>query len=191
MLEIKFSGRGGQGVVVASQMLGLAFFKAGKYPQCYSVFGGERRGAPLASFLRVDKNKILLKCEIKNPDHFICFDDRMLDTDEVKSMLKPQGSILINTSRSPGDFTELSDYRIGLVDSSAIARDVGLGQIFNTGMVGAYCGFTGQLPMETVVEAVKEMAPARSDANAEASRIAFDHVVIIEPGGAHGGSSIS
>jgi Pyruvate/2-oxoacid:ferredoxin oxidoreductase gamma subunit len=28
MIEISFSGRGGQGVVLASQMPGLAFFKA-------------------------------------------------------------------------------------------------------------------------------------------------------------------
>jgi Pyruvate/2-oxoacid:ferredoxin oxidoreductase gamma subunit len=33
MDEIKFYGRGGQGVVMASQMLGFAFFKAGFYPQ--------------------------------------------------------------------------------------------------------------------------------------------------------------
>jgi Pyruvate/2-oxoacid:ferredoxin oxidoreductase gamma subunit len=57
MKEIKFQGRGGQGVVMASQMLGLAYFKAGMYPQCYSLFGGERRGAPVVSFLRVDRGK--------------------------------------------------------------------------------------------------------------------------------------
>jgi len=57
MNEIKFTGRGGQGAVIASQMLGLAFFKAGLYPQCFSVFGGERRGAPVMSFLRVDEKK--------------------------------------------------------------------------------------------------------------------------------------
>lgn len=49
MIEIKFSGRGGQGVVIASQMLGMAFFKDGHYPQCYSVFGGEGRGAPFVN----------------------------------------------------------------------------------------------------------------------------------------------
>ena len=42
MDEIKFYGRGGQGVVMASQMLGYAFFKAGLYPQCFSVFGGDQ-----------------------------------------------------------------------------------------------------------------------------------------------------
>ena len=71
MNEIKFYGRGGQGVVMASQMLGLGFFKAGLYPQCYSLFGGERRGAPVVSFLRVDREKILLKCDIKQPDELL------------------------------------------------------------------------------------------------------------------------
>ena len=62
MIEIKFVGRGGQGAVIASQILAKVFFLMGKYPQCFSVFGGERRGAPVASFLRVDDKKIFLKC---------------------------------------------------------------------------------------------------------------------------------
>ncbi len=37
-------------MVMASQMLGMAFLRAHMYPQCYSVFGGERRGAPVAAF---------------------------------------------------------------------------------------------------------------------------------------------
>src|SRR4030042_1977666 len=79
MLEIKFCGRGGQGVVIASQMLGMAFFRMDRYPQCYSLFGGERRGAPVVSFLRVGQKKILLKCEIKNPNELIVFEAGLLD----------------------------------------------------------------------------------------------------------------
>ena len=93
MIEISFSGRGGQGVVIASQILGMAFFKAGDYPQCYSVLGGERRGAPLASFLRVDNQKILLKCEIKHPNEFLCFDDSLLDPEDVKSEILDIGPV--------------------------------------------------------------------------------------------------
>ena len=36
MIEIKFCGRGGQGVVVASEILARACFEQGMYPQCYS-----------------------------------------------------------------------------------------------------------------------------------------------------------
>jgi len=186
MIEISFSGRGGQGVVLASQMLGLAFFKSGRYPQCYSVFGGERRGAPLASFLRVDNRKILLKCEIKNPSDFICFDDSLFDSDTVRSRLKPGGSILINTRRSREAFTDLSSYKLGLVDGWAIARQAGLDRFFNTAMVGAYGAFSGSLDIDPILEAVREMTPANPANNIKAARLAYDQVQIIAPGGKNG-----
>jgi 2-oxoacid:acceptor oxidoreductase gamma subunit (pyruvate/2-ketoisovalerate family) len=185
MKEISFSGRGGQGVVIASQMLGYAFFKDGKYPQCYSVFGGERRGAPLTSFLRVDNQKILLKCEIKHPGEIICFDDNLLDPEAIRSQLKPGGCILINTRRSAEAFTELSSYKLGLVDGLAIAREVGLAPYFNTVMLGAYAGFAGSPDMASVEAAITEMAPTKPELNVDAARIAYDRVTKIEPGGSH------
>jgi Pyruvate/2-oxoacid:ferredoxin oxidoreductase gamma subunit len=106
MIEISFSGRGGKGVVIASQMLGLAFFKAGKYPQCYSVFWGERRGAPLASFLRVDERKILPKCETKNLSEFICFEDGILDAVRKISPADPE----VNAEATRGNFDSGSPF---------------------------------------------------------------------------------
>jgi 2-oxoacid:acceptor oxidoreductase gamma subunit (pyruvate/2-ketoisovalerate family) len=93
MIEIKFIGRGGQGAVIASQILAKVFFLMGKYPQCFSVFGGERRGAPVASFLRVDDKKILLKCEIRKPDEMVYLAPDLVDEKEVELILKPGGLI--------------------------------------------------------------------------------------------------
>ena len=175
MNEIKFSGRGGQGVVMASQMLGLAFFKAGMYPQCYSVFGGERRGAPVVSFLRVDDKKILLKCEIRRPNELICFDDGLVNPLEVKGVLRAGAKILINTNRPPEVFEELSEYELGLIDALAVSQTVGLGKIINTAMMGAYCRFTGHVDLEHILEAVDELVPAKQEANMEAARRAFEN----------------
>jgi 2-oxoacid:acceptor oxidoreductase gamma subunit (pyruvate/2-ketoisovalerate family) len=191
MIEISFSGRGGQGVVIASQILGLAFFKAGNYPQCYSVFGGERRGAPLASFLRVDKNKILLKCEIKHPNEFLCFDDSLFDPKEVSTQLVPGGNILINTHKGPEDFYDLArSFKVGIIDGLSVSHEVGLGGFYNTIMVGAYGAFTGNIGLDPIVEAVMEMSPTKPELNAEGARTAFKKVITIDPtnrtGGAHG-----
>ena len=82
---------------VASEILGRAFFLEGKYPQCFSLFGGERRGAPVVGFLRVDEEPILLKCQIYHPDQMIIFDFSLIDEMEILQELKPSGSILINT----------------------------------------------------------------------------------------------
>ena len=61
MHEIRFHGHGGQGTVVASILLAKAFFNAGYYVQTFPVFGIERRGAPVEAYLRLDKEKILIR----------------------------------------------------------------------------------------------------------------------------------
>lgn len=181
MLEIKFNGRGGQGVVVASQILGKAFFLAGQYPQCFSVFGGERRGAPVVSFLRVDSQKILLKCEIKTPNQLIFLNDDQIDLEELRSQLLPKGSLLVNTRRDPEYFKGLEDYKLGLVDCLSISSNIGLGKFINTTMLGAYCGFTKNVDIEHVLEAVSQDIPSKKEENLEAIRQAYDKVTVLEP----------
>jgi len=180
MIEIKFRGRGGQGAVIASEILGKAFFLEGKYPQCFSIFGGERRGAPVFGFLRVDDEPILLKCQIKHPDQVIIFDPSLADETEISQELKPSGVILINTNKEIGLFQGLRKFRMGLIDAGPIARNVGLGDTFNTAMLGAYVRLTDLIKMETLIEAVRTMAPAKIEANIQAVRKAFEQIKVYE-----------
>jgi 2-oxoacid:acceptor oxidoreductase gamma subunit (pyruvate/2-ketoisovalerate family) len=180
MKEIKFQGRGGQGVVMASQMLGLAYFKKGMYPQCYSLFGGERRGAPVVSFLRVDQEKILLKCEIKNPNELLIFDASLVDPDEIRKQVVPGTKILINASRASEVSQRLKEFTLGVVDASALAGKLGLGHVINTILVGAYCRLFDSLSVENVIEAVTDMVPAKKEENAGAVREGYNRVTVIE-----------
>jgi len=180
MKEIKFNGRGGQGVVKASQILGLAYFKAGMYPQCYSLFGGERRGAPVVSFLRVDKEKILLKCDIRHPGELLIFDTSLIDPGEIQDVMAPGSSILINTGAPSRSFSSLRRYRLGLVDATGIAQDLGLGHVINTAMLGAYCRLTAHPPLIPVLEAVGEMVPAGGEKNAQAVRNGYETVSVLD-----------
>jgi 2-oxoacid:acceptor oxidoreductase gamma subunit (pyruvate/2-ketoisovalerate family) len=179
MLEIKFHGRGGQGVVIASQMLGMAFFRKDMYPQCYSLFGGERRGAPVVSFLRVGEDKILLKCEIKNPNELIVFEPSLLDPQEVRSIMPLGSKILVNSRVRPDSLLELTGYQVGLVDAQSIADNLGLGHVINTAILGAYCRFTGHIPIDGLVKTVRDMAPQRKEINVEAARQGYEKVTII------------
>lgn len=180
MIEIKFKGRGGQGAVIASEILGRALFLEGKYPQCFSLFGGERRGAPVVGFLRVDDEPILLKCQIKSPDHMIIFDLSLTDEEEVFQELKPGGLILINSNKGIDFFKNLRRYKIGLVDAAFIARKVGLGPNFNTAMIGAYLRLSNLVKMETLIEAVRKMVPAKIELNIEAVQEAYEKVKVYE-----------
>lgn len=174
MVEIKFYGRGGQGAVVASQILAKVFFIMGKYPQCFSIFGGERRGAPVASFLRVDDKKILLKCEIRRPDEIIYMAPDLVDEREVETILKPGGLVLINNALTDYEFKSLKKYRLALVDALSIAENVGMGSTINTAILGAYAKASGAVPMQYLEEVIKETVPAKVSENIEAARKAYE-----------------
>ena len=61
MKEIFFYTRGGQGAATAAAVLVAALFKEGKYAQAFPFFGGERRGAPVKAFLRIDDKPIIAR----------------------------------------------------------------------------------------------------------------------------------
>jgi 2-oxoisovalerate/pyruvate ferredoxin oxidoreductase gamma subunit len=181
MIEVKFRGRGGQGAVVASEILGRSLFLEGRWPQAFSHFGGERRGAPVFGFLRVDDEPILLKCQIKQADHVVIFDLALANEQEVFQELKPNGIVLINTNRDINYFSKWRAFRIGLVDAGAIARSVGLGHAMNTAILGAYIRLTSMVKLETLQSVVQKMVPSKIDSNLQAVQRGYEEAKIFFP----------
>jgi 2-oxoacid:acceptor oxidoreductase gamma subunit (pyruvate/2-ketoisovalerate family) len=181
MIEVKFQGRGGQGAVTASEILGRSFFLEGWYPQAFSLFGGERRGAPVFGFLRVDDKPILLKCAIKNPDHVVIFDLSLADEQEILRELKPGGSVLINTKLGIDHFPQYRKVRVGLVNATGIAKGEGVGDNFNTAILGAYVRLTGLIHLETLTSVVRKMVPAKADLNVLAVQRAYQETTMHMP----------
>ena len=78
MIEIRIHGRGGQGAVVASQIIAEAAFREGMHVQAFPSFGSERRGAPVAAFVRLDREPVLIRTEIYEPDGLIVLDQSLI-----------------------------------------------------------------------------------------------------------------
>ena len=172
MIEIKFQGRGGQGVVVASEILARACFEEGLYPQSFSVFGGERRGAPVAAFVRVAQEKIYLKCDIDRADHLVVFDNALFNEKEIDGLIKPQGLLLINGTRNCS-VDLLKTYRVGMIDAVAISKKHGMGAIINTTLLGAYVRLTRIIGLETLLKVIQDTVPAAVDKNLAAAKEAY------------------
>lgn len=182
MVEIKFYGRGGQGVVIASQILAKVYFLMGKYPQCYSLFGGERRGAPVTSFLRVDDKKIYLKCEIKRPDRLIFFSPDLIDEGKIELTSKPDSFVLINTPFDKDHFTGLRKFRVAQVDASAIAAEQGVGSAINTTILGGYCRVAGDIPIDVLEKVIRTSVPAKVEENVRAALHAYEMTKVFAEG---------
>ena len=142
MQEIRIHGRGGQGTVVASILLAKAFFNAGYWVQTFPVFGVERRGAPVESYLRLDKDKILIRSNVYSPNHVVVQDIKLLESVDVTAGLKPGGWVLVNDLRQPHNLNIFSVFQFAYVYASGIAFRNRIGThshpIINTAMIGAF-----------------------------------------------------
>ncbi|MFO7554123.1 MAG: 2-oxoacid:acceptor oxidoreductase family protein [Desulfobacterales bacterium] len=182
MHEIRFHGRGGQGTVVASILMAKAFFKSGFYVQTFPLFGVERRGAPVEAYLRLDKEKILIRSNIYTPNHVVVQDMKLLESVDVTKGLKPGGSILINARNLPDNTESFSGFRLAFVDADHIAADNGLGTrthpIINTAMIGAFARVLEMPPLDMVSSAIKNDIHVKTDQNVLAAKQAFESVNI-------------
>ena len=180
--ELRIHGRGGQGAVIASKILASALFREGSSVQSFPAFGVERRGAPGTAFLRFSQGPILLRCEITSPHDLIILDPTLIKAIDVTQGLLPGGSILINSDRDPDSYASLSrQFRVSLVDASAIARKHGLGSktqpIVNTSIVGAFAADSGLVSLDAICEAIGEAVPGKAQDNINAAREAAAAVV--------------
>lgn len=173
MYEVRIHGRGGQGAVTAANMLAIAAFKEGKDVQAFPMFGVERRGAPVAAFLRVDDQPIHIKSPIHSPDTVVVLDPTLIDSVDVTKGLKNGGHVIINTSKPASEF-KLPGVNIHTVDATSIALEHGLGgktnPIVNTAILGAYSKVVGNIGMDAIVSAVMENSPSKPENNANAAR---------------------
>ncbi|MHA2099741.1 MAG: 2-oxoacid:acceptor oxidoreductase family protein, partial [Candidatus Kariarchaeaceae archaeon] len=61
LIDIRFHGRAGQGVVTASRLLGEAAIQKGLWTHAFPNFGPERMGAPVSAFTRIAEEKFSVK----------------------------------------------------------------------------------------------------------------------------------
>lgn len=159
MLEIRWHGRGGQGVVTAAKLLAESAIVGGKYVQANPEYGAERMGAPIRAFTRIDTVPINIHSNIENPHAVVVLDPSLVGNIDVTEGLKEDGIIIINTSHSPKDIRErlkLQGRKVFTVDATRISIDSIKKPIPNTPMIGALIRATGILNIEVVVKGFKE-----------------------------------
>ena len=158
MKEIRVHGRGGQGVVLASEIFVNALIKEGKHAACFPYFGFERRGAPVVGFIRFDESPIRQKDQIYHPDCVAVMDGTLFRAVPIYQGLKEQAVLILNESRGLSEISVPGEVqRVGLVDATRISMEVLNTFIPNTAMLGALCRTTGWVKFPSLVKSVKEM----------------------------------
>jgi 2-oxoisovalerate/pyruvate ferredoxin oxidoreductase gamma subunit len=153
MLSIRLHGRGGQGAVTAANIMALAAYIEGYQVRANPFYGPERRGAPVAAFVRIDQQPIRLKSQIYQPDCIMVLDARLPHVINVLEGLKSGGTVILNSPLFPEGLSEKDQIdQIVVVDANKIAKEILGVPITNTTMLGA---FTRAYPIITLA-AIKE-----------------------------------
>ena len=93
--EIRIGGSGGQGVVLAAQILGKAAVLDGKNAVQTQAYGAEARGSLVTSEVIVAEGKIGFP-EVRKPDILVAMNQEVLD--KLLKDLKENGTLIINSS---------------------------------------------------------------------------------------------
>ena len=181
MIEIRVHGRGGQGGITAALMLIEAAFKEGKWGQKIPVYGGERRGAPVVAYLRIDDKPVRETTAIYEPDWIVVLDEGLGEIVNVTSGLKDGGVAVLNDRRPPEEVdlgVKLS--KVATVDATAMSSEL-FGRraipITNTIMLGAIAESTGLVKLESLEEPIKTTFAGRmGERNFEAAKLGAEKV---------------
>jgi 2-oxoacid:acceptor oxidoreductase gamma subunit (pyruvate/2-ketoisovalerate family) len=176
MKGIRFHGRGGEGVVIAAELLAAAAFKEGKGVQSFPFFGGERRGAPVTAFVRISDRSIRLRGPLYSPNYVVVLSPFLPGVD-VTEGLKKTGLLLIN-GQGRRKRAEYEGCRVAKVDATKIALKLGLVvagfAVVNTVMLGALARATRIVTIESIQAAIRERWPDDTgEKNAEAAMLGY------------------
>jgi 2-oxoisovalerate ferredoxin oxidoreductase gamma subunit len=164
VLEIVVNGRGGQGAVTAAQIIAEAAMLSGNFQDVSSfpAFGTERRGAPVQAYTRLAAGeKIFTRAMITSPDIIIVLDKTIFSKEQV-SRLKPNGIIIINSSKSPEEIIEKYGFTqkctIATADVSKICFQHNILidnlPILNTPILGVLSKVLKEIPLKVMKEAI-------------------------------------
>lgn len=165
MQEIRIHGRGGQGVVTASELIAISAFKNNHYSQAFPSFGVERTGAPIEAYSRIDDKFIRTREQVYNPEVLIILDASLLNTTNLVNGCNIDTIIIINTTLSAQEIKEVlkekwnfktKEKNIHTLDATAIGLKILGKNLANTVILGLLAKKSQLISLESTKEAIKE-----------------------------------
>src|SRR5512136_1865788 len=181
--NIFLSGVGGQGTILASNILAEVFLSAGNDVKKAEVHGMAQRGGDVTTHFRFGKKVYAPLIKYGDVDFLISFEE--LEAIRYINWVKPDGKILINKQKilppsvSLGQMAYPEDVEktfrkhfkdnVHIIDGQEIARNLGNTQAANVVIMGAFSNFFPDFQETQWIDAIKSLlAPKLHDLNVKA-----------------------
>lgn len=160
MQEVIWHGRGGQGVVVAAQILAEAAYLEGfRGVTSAPTFGPERRGAPLTASTRIADDPIRIFSQIELADITVVLDDSLFEVVDILGKVRMGGLLIINTTRPADHFKVPMEIGLATVDAANVSLKQHLikegAPVVNTPMLGAFSRASGMVSLDNLEKALR------------------------------------
>lgn len=168
--------------MTSAELTALAAIEEGKYAQAFPSFGPERRGAPVAAFVRVSDEPIVTREKVYEPDIVIVLDPTLLKIVNVEAGLKKSGVVILNTPKS----VELVrgetgiKAKLAIVDASKIAMETMRVPITNTTMLGALVKASGIIQISSLQGPIDHRFGPIAERNVNACKRAYEETQVVE-----------
>jgi pyruvate ferredoxin oxidoreductase gamma subunit len=163
VIRIRFHDRGGHGIKTASRIVGTAAFLSGYQVQDSPVYGAERSGAAIAAYNRIDREPILERGVIEQPNLIILGDETLLDDPAAGVLLgQNHASALFVHAESPENAERIARAHgvvprvVGWDVSGRMGEAIGRASALSAGLGAAAASLVGMIPEDHVRNAVRQ-----------------------------------
>lgn len=157
--EVTMAGFGGQGIMVAGQLLAYGGIKEGKNVVWLPSYGPEMRGGTAYCTVVISDTRI--GSPIINNPYSCCVFNRP-SFDKFSPRIRKGGLLVVNSSLIDVT-TDRTDITEILVPANKMALEAGSPKAANIAMLGTFVGATGVISYETALATLEEKLGKKKD----------------------------
>ncbi len=155
--EVFMAGMGGQGVLLAGQILAQAALEAGLELSWFPLYSPEVRGGWVTCTLVIADGEVGSPV-VGRPQKMILMDG--IAVDNYLDRIHSGGLAIINTSLASGEVNR-DDIELVTIPATDIAAQLGSEQATNMVLLGAYVQASGVVELQAVEQALHRVLPER------------------------------
>ena len=157
--DVIIAGFGGQGVLLAGNLLSYAAMDEGKNVSYFPAYGVEKRGGS-ATCTVVIADGAVGSPVVGHPSALVVLNQASLERFGAK--VRPGGTCIVNSSLVDCAALNRNDIELVLVPMNEIATDLGDPRMVNMVALGAYAALTGVVGTASLTSALKQALPERN-----------------------------
>jgi 2-oxoglutarate ferredoxin oxidoreductase subunit gamma len=157
--DVFIAGYGGQGVLLAGNLLSYAAIHEGMNVSFFPAYGVEKRGgSAMCTVVFADEDTG--SPVVGHPSVSLLLNQ--LSFDKFAARVRQGGICIVNSSLVESEDAELPGIELVRVPMNQIALDIGDVRLVNMVACGAYVASTGSLALESLEDALKKALPERN-----------------------------